>query len=152
MKRIVLVLALAGVCTALTHAQNKGFGVGIILGEPTGLSGKYWLSNRTAVDAGLAWSFVRGSSLHIHGDYLWHIFDALKAEDETIPLYVGLGGRLKFGDRDNGRFGVRVVGGIDFMVYTVPLDIFLEIAPIMDLVPATQLGLNGGIGARFFFE
>ena len=139
-------------CSALSYAQNKGLGVGIILGEPTGLSGKYWLSNKTAVDGGLAWSFVKGSSLHIHGDYLWHVFDALKAEDETIPLYFGIGGRIKLGDKETGRVGVRIAGGVDFMVYSVPLDIFLELAPIMDLVPATQSGLNGGIGARFFFK
>lgn len=144
---VVLIL-----CSAGASAQNKGFGVGVILGEPTGLSGKYWLSNRTAIDGALAWSFVHGSSIHIHADYLWHVFDALKVEEETIPLYVGLGGRIKVGDKETGRVGVRIVGGVDFMIYSVPLDIFLEIAPIVDLVPATQAGLNGGVGVRFFFK
>lgn len=152
MKHCILVVIALILCSTLSQGQNKGFGAGIILGEPTGLSGKYWLSNRTAVDAGLAWSFLKGGSLHIHGDYLWHVFDALKIEKETIPLYFGLGGRLKLGGKDGGRLGVRIVGGVDFLVHTVPLDIFLEVAPIMDLVPATQLGLNGGIGVRFFFK
>ena len=150
MNRILLLLVAVILCENIGEAQNKGFGLGIIIGEPTGLSGKKWTSNRTAVDAGLAWSFARGSSLHIHADYLWHFFDALKAEEETIPLYVGVGGRLKFDN--NARFGIRIVGGVDFMVYSVPLDVFLEVAPIMDLIPATELGLNGGLGVRFFFK
>ena len=26
------------------------FGIGVVLGEPTGISGKYWLSEKTAID------------------------------------------------------------------------------------------------------
>lgn len=150
MKRVLVFCSIYFLCGAMSHAQNRGFGIGIILGEPTGLSGKYWLSNTTAVDGGLAWSFARESSLHIHGDYLWHMFDALKTEDVDIPLYVGVGGRMKLSK--DARLGVRIVGGFNYLVYSVPLDLFLEIAPIMDLIPATSLAINGGIGVRFFFD
>src|SRR5215472_7883144 len=34
------------------------FGLGILAGEPTSLSGKLWLSATTAIDAGAGWSFV----------------------------------------------------------------------------------------------
>lgn len=146
-----LILLLLVIVVPNSHAQFKGFGIGIIFGEPTGISGKKWLTNTTAVDGGLAWSFIKGGSLHIHADYLWHTFDALKTE-YTIPVYVGIGGRFKFAANENARLGVRIVGGLDFLFSTAPVDIFIEIAPIMDLIPATQLGLNGGIGARFFFK
>lgn len=150
MKRHLFILCLALLfCAGFAEAQNRGFGIGIILGEPTGLSGKYWTSNKTAIDGGLAWSFGRGGSLHIHGDYLWHVFDVFKTK-EMIPLYFGLGGRIRFAN--TARLGIRIVGGIDYMVQTVPLDVFLELAPIMDLAPATELRFNGGIGARFFFK
>lgn len=150
MKHFLVVCTVFILCVTASHAQNRGFGIGIILGEPTGLSGKYWLSSTTAIDGGLAWSFARESSIHIHADHLWHMFDALKTEDVDIPLYVGVGGRMRLSN--DARLGVRIVGGFDYMVYSVPLDVFLEIAPIMDLIPATRLAINGGIGIRFFFN
>ncbi len=135
----------------MLHAQSKGFGIGIILGEPTGISGKLWVSNKRAFDAGLAWSFVKEGSIHIHVDHLWHIFDVFKTE-HRIPLYVGIGGRVKFASKEDARVGVRIVGGVDFLLDSAPLDIFFELAPVVDLVPATQGSLNGGIGARYFFK
>jgi hypothetical protein len=150
MKHVLFLCTALAACVTVSHAQNRGFGIGIVLGEPTGLSGKYWLAQTTAIDGGLAWSFARESSMHIHADHLWHMFDALKTNDVEIPLYVGVGGRMKLAK--DARLGVRIVGGINYLVYSVPLDLFLEIAPIMDLIPATNLAMNGGIGIRFFFD
>jgi hypothetical protein len=150
MKRFLLLCSMLILCASISRAQNKGFGLGIILGEPTGISGKYWLSNKTAIDGGLAWSFVNGTSFHLHGDHLWHVFDAIKAEQTTIPVYFGVGGRIKSGTKS--AFGVRIPGGIAVLVTSVPLDVFLEIAPILDLAPSTGLSANGGIGVRFFFK
>jgi len=42
MRTILLALALAA--STCIHAQSSGFGAGIILGEPTGISLKGWLS------------------------------------------------------------------------------------------------------------
>ena len=33
---------------------RQGFGIGLIVGEPTGLSAKKWLSDTTAIDAAVA--------------------------------------------------------------------------------------------------
>ena len=33
---------------------RQGFGIGLIVGEPTGLSAKKWLSDATAIDAAVA--------------------------------------------------------------------------------------------------
>jgi len=43
--------------------QTSGFGVGVILGEPTGISVKNFISRSTAVDGALAWSFDDGDAL-----------------------------------------------------------------------------------------
>jgi len=133
-------------------SQIKGFGAGIILGEPTGFSLKGWLNDNNAIDAGLAWSFTSPSSFHVHADYLWHSFDVFKTK-ETLPLYYGVGGRIKTG-ADNGdtRVGVRVVVGIDYIFKQAPVDIFAEVAPILDFAPKTELNGNGGIGVRFWFR
>jgi hypothetical protein len=137
-----------------TYSQDKGFGVGIIIGEPTGLSLKGWLSKTAAVDAGLAWSFVNDGSLHVHADYLHHIYDVFRVSSGKLPLYVGVGGRLKIKNNkgnDDNRFGIRVPLGIVYMLESAPVDVFLEIAPILDLTPKTDVSVNGGLGFRYFF-
>jgi hypothetical protein len=40
----------------LSFAQERNFGLGVIVGEPTGLSAKLWTSNTGALDFGLGWS------------------------------------------------------------------------------------------------
>ena len=130
-------------------AQTKGFGLGIVLGEPTGFSAKGWTSARNAVDAGVAWAFTRDGYLHLHADYLWHFPDAIRAEERFVP-YTGVGARLGVGG-DKARAGIRFPGGVAFWPRSVPLDVFLEIALIMDVAPATQVSVNGGIGVRYYF-
>jgi len=133
-----------------SYSQRQGFGIGIIIGEPTGISMKGWLTSKSAIDAGLAWSFIDETSFHIHADYIWHSFDLIKTKEE-LPVYYGIGGRIKIDDHDT-RIGLRMVGGIEYIFKDAPLDIFFEVAPILDLAPATKLSANAGLGARFFFH
>lgn len=132
-------------------SQSRGTGVGIIIGEPTGISLKEWLSSRSALDAGLAWSFVQESSIHVHIDYLIHSFDVFDRPN-GLNLYYGIGGRVKVGNDEKARVGMRMVGGLDYMFRTAPFDLFFEVAPILDFVPETNLNANAGFGARFFFR
>lgn len=132
------------------QAQDRGFGLGVIIGEPTGISGKQWLNGTNAIDGGLAWSFRSSGFFHLHADYLWHFPDAIKSQERFV-LYAGVGGR--FGaTKGDATLGVRIVGGIAFWPRETPIDVFLELAPILDLAPATEISANGGIGVRFFFN
>jgi hypothetical protein len=140
---IITAVLLSGTVTA----QNAGFGLGVILGEPTGLSCKLWTGRSTAIDGAAAWSFGEEDALHIHADYLFHNFSLIKG---NIPIYFGIGGRAKF--EKKSKVGVRIPLGIDFILSEAPLDIFFELVPLLDLVPATDFDVNGGIGVRYFFE
>ncbi len=155
MKRTtIMFITLFVILLASFHAsgQEKGFGAGIIIGEPTGFSFKGWVSETNAIDAGVAWSFSSPSSFHLHADYLWHAFHIFKTT-EILPLYYGVGGRLKAGDgHDDTHVGVRVVVGLDYIFKTAPVDLFVEVAPILDFAPRTELNGNGGIGVRFWFR
>jgi hypothetical protein len=131
-------------------AQERYWGLGIILGEPTGLSGKLWTSNTTAIDGATAWSFGDKDALHLHVDYLVHNFDLLKVKQGKLPLYYGIGGRIKF--ENDSKVGIRIPVGINYILPEAPLDIFFEIVPLLDLAPGTEFGLNGAIGIRYFFK
>jgi hypothetical protein len=100
------------------NAQDRGFGLGIIVGEPTGVSLKGWLSKTTAIDAALAWSFAGGDFFQIHGDYLSHNFSLLKVEKGKLPFYYGIGGRIKFFD-DERRYRRGLFCFRDFVVCRV---------------------------------
>lgn len=133
----------------MVMAQEKGFGIGIILGEPTGISFKNWTSSQTAVDGGLAWSFTHNGSLHLHVDYLVHNFNLFKVEKGKLTLYYGIGGRFKSEKKE--RIGARIPVGLCYIPAKAPLDVFLEVAPLLDVAPATEFGLTGGIGLRYYF-
>src|SRR6266571_70227 len=100
-------LALAAALLAApgrADAEGRSFGLGVILGNPTGISAKAYLARAHAIDAAVGAAFLHGSGLHIHADYLWH--PVILAEDEafTLPLYIGIGGRMLFRGRE-GRTG-----------------------------------------------
>ncbi len=134
-------------CTVL--AQDQGFGLGFMLGEPTGISFKKWIGSKTAIDGAVAWSFSGQNSLHLHADYLVHRFDLIKVEKGRLPLYFGLGARLKLGNPT--RFGVRIPVGVSYIFEDVSLDIFFELVPMFDLVPDTGFKIAGSIGIRYYF-
>jgi len=120
---------------------------GLMIGEPTGLSFKMWRNNKTAFDAGLAWSFSDDGSLHIHGDYLLH--EWLEVEEGSLAFYYGIGARIRV--TSNSKFGARIPAGLQYLMEGSRIGFFFEIAPILNLLPDTDLDVNGGIGARYFF-
>lgn len=162
MKTVQLALvALLGFGTVVAQAQRSGTGVGVILGEPTGISFKQWLAPSRAVDAAAAWSFSDHDSLQLHADYLFHRFDALEPDLQgRAALYYGLGGRLRFNEEHGGRysddeettFGIRFPIGLDIFPSASRIDIFAEIIPVLEVAPSTDFDLDVALGARFFFR
>lgn len=150
MKKGVLILALAILfLSGIARSQEKGFGLGIILGEPTGISAKKWLDDKSALDGAVAWSLVTPSSFHLHADYLYHNFNIFNVKKGKLPLYFGIGFRIRIGDED--RVGIRIPVGICYLFEQSPLDIFFELGPVLDLTPATRLRLTSSVGIRYFF-
>ena len=47
--------------------------------------------------------------------------------------------------------GIRIPIGLSYMFGDDPFDIFVEVVPILDLVPDTDFDLNAAIGFRWFF-
>ena len=149
-KSIFIIIGFLVLFSSLNYSQDKEIGAGIIVGEPTGLSFKYWLTEKTALDAGLAWSFVDENAFQIQADYLIHNFNLIKVSKGKLPFYFGIGGRLKFST--DVILGVRVPLGLAYLFSDEPIDIFLEIVPILDLLPKTDFTISAAIGGRYFFN
>lgn len=154
MKCLCIALLAVAVLSGIGRAEAEGVGFGIIIGEPTGLSAKFWLGGDAAVDAAAAWSLWRRvERLHFHADFLWHSFDLLKVSPGKLPLYYGLGGRVILGsDEDDTRVGMRVPVGLEYLFDGPPIGLFLEVVPILDLLPKTDFDVNGAVGGRFYFR
>lgn len=144
--------------TATTTTSSSGYAVddrrfeaGAIFGEPTGVSLKYWLNDTMALDGAAGWSFHDEDDLHLHSDILWHKFDVFKVSKGQLPLYFGVGGRVKFRDNDDDKVGIRFPIGISYLFEDAPVSLFLEVAPVLDLTPDTDADFTAGIGVRFRF-
>lgn len=151
-KRIWLYFFLLMLCSAMPAAgQFRTLGVGGMIGSPTGFSIKQWTSRKSAIVLGAAWSMSRNPGIHLHGDILRHRsdFDGMQAGQSYV--YYGVGGRLKAAI-DDPRAGIRFPLGFTFIDQDEPIDAFVEIVPIMDILPESRFAMNVSVGGRFYLS
>lgn len=156
MKRIAAFVALVALVTAVLSAaaaaQEVGpFGLGIIVGEPTGINAKYYLNRVNAIQGSAAWSLEADNDFQIEGDYLFHRYDWIKVENGELPVYFGIGGEVAFRENRDNLVGIRFPIGLDYIFAGAPLDVFAQIVPIFQVAPATDLEFGAALGVRFFF-
>jgi hypothetical protein len=136
---------------AISTAEGGPFGLGIALGEPTGICGKYILTPRNAIAGAVAWSLDSDTDLHLQGDYLYHWYDEISVTKGRLPIVAGVGGRIRFRDDGDDDFGIRFPVGLTYLFDDAPFDAFVEIDPILELAPDTDFDLEAAIGGRFYF-
>ena len=140
------------VSTGNMSSLTGKFGAGLIVGEPTGGSVKYWVNDNLAVDGALGWSTHDHTDLYLHSDVLWHNFDLIPVSQGRLPLYYGVGGLVRFrNDGNDNQIGIRVPVGVSYLFDNAPVDIFAEIGPALDVAPDVRGEVTGGIGVRFWF-
>ena len=151
MKKIFyLILFFLIITSMILSAQGKGLGLGVIVGEPTGLSVKLWTASGQALDAAAAWSFVDNSAFYVHVNYLFHFADLISVKKGELPFYAGIGGKVKF--VDPVVFGIRFPFGLEYLFAKAPLGIFLEVAPCLVLYPASDFDIGAGLGVRYYIR
>ncbi len=160
-----LLVLLAVARPARAGDPNAGpFGIGIMLGAPTGVSLKYYLkSSDKAIDGGVGGNFAGAQGISVHADFLWHPRVLATEPAFDMPFYVGIGVRIL--DHDHGagqtnmQIGPRIPVGLLFDFNSVPLDVFLEVALILEYRFAGDdpkhegfgPDLNAAIGVRYYF-
>lgn len=175
MKTTVLTCLLLSICIVGLRAQGPNgndFGFGIILGEPIGGTVKIWTARDQAVAASIGGNSYFGN-LRIGADYLWH-FDVFRSQ--VVKMYSGPGLVVGFGEghdhwfhsghghgnghghddhfyfRDEGGvgFAARVVAGLNIVPKRTPVELFLEIGPLIGISPFFGVAVDGAIGIRFY--
>ena len=142
---------------------DKGtLGLGIILGEPTGLCAKVYLKDDQAIQVAVGSAFVSGG-LQLHADYIFHPWILQDRDSYVLPAYVGPGLRLidyqgASGEPSQVAVGLRAVAGLLFDFKNVPLDAFVEIALVGGYKFSSGIAkggfdpaINAGAGVRYYF-
>lgn len=141
----------AGVASKPTSSYGSSdiplLGAGLIVGAPTGLTAKYWLSRTYAVNASIGF----GGSTSIHGDFIYQRLNEPTIDKIELNWYVGAGARVVFGSKDT-ELGIRIPVGIFYRFENFhDVDPFFELVPLMNLSPKSEFSLQAAIGARFYF-
>jgi len=167
MKKVVLMfLAFLFIASGSTNANGPGgknWGFGIVLGDPTGLTVKYWTNRENAFNFYIGDSYF--GSPRIGTDYTWH-FDVFKSN--VVELYAGPGAVIGFGkgkkfwykDYDGDKFyarsdsdlGIAIRGmvGVNVIPERTPIEIYLELGPLVGIIPEFGSTFEGAIGIRFY--
>ncbi len=165
--RTALVLGLLAIASPARADEDSGkgmdrtdkgtVGVGIIAGEPTGISARLYLRDDQAIQAAIGGAFF-GGGFQIHADYVFHPYILQSRDSFVLATYVGPG--VRFIQYSNGRddsyiaAGLRAVGGLLFD-FKQPLDAFIEVAGVFEYGFAEgkhgNITLNAGVGVRYYF-
>lgn len=146
-RSLLIILLVCGLAPAAARAQSGKIGVGLVLFEPTGLTGKTWFAGSTALAGGIGWSTEENHYLHIHLDFLFLRQRLAADRNLDLDFYLGLGGKIIFRDEDMA--WLRVPLGVDFLLRRSPLNFFFEIVPSFDF---SEFKLFGAIGFRYVFQ
>lgn len=139
--------------TGYAQVNAGDFGLGLVAGDITGPTFKYFTGSKTAIDGGLKFD----SDLEVYADYVWHKWDLFSRPSQGLfggyfgvgPRYKERDGRGKSGD---DQFGIRTMGGIDYWFDNFPLEIFMEAGPWFIFSPDTDTELDAGVGVRYYFQ
>ena len=149
MKSVILVLLT--VCLSMSVFPQKGnFGMGMILGNPTAFSIKWWTGNNSAIDASLGYHYGNMNHLHLNTDLLLHLW-SIKKEEDIIKIYFGPGAGMGF--ISDLSISVRAPVGAGLYLHDLPLELFAELVPVLQIIGPgdTQFMMDGYIGARWYF-
>ena len=163
MKRTIALLSIVAVlsivCAKDTRSQGR-VGIGFIVGDPTGFSFKYKFSSMNALDGALGFSPFDRFRMHV--DYLWI---SRPFSNQQFSLTYGAGAAIGFGSSEHidyrGRyvyftrdvpmgFGVRVPLGVSYLIPRSPVELTLELAPMVIFAPNGGVGIDGGLAVRFY--
>jgi hypothetical protein len=156
----MLALLIAQAHAGTEIGTSRKFGLGIQLGAPTGLTGKFYLADHHAID------FVVGDAyygygpywdgIYAHVTYQYQLETLAHGDGVTIPFRIGIGGFVSGGyyryvGAADAVVGARVPFGLDFDLESAPVQLYIEAAIDLIVVPPIGVGVDGGIGARYYF-
>ena len=149
-------------------AQGE-FGLGVMVGTIVSATGKYWITDRAAIDFGIG--IVGAPWFATYADFLWHIpkiFGTGTKWGRESNLYFGGGGGLAFWD-NRGTCGhwscdwndnnhdtgtavfLRGVAGVEWYPIHTRFGVFGELGPTILVSPGMWATADIAVGGRYYF-
>ena len=151
-----------------SHAQLSSehpLGLGFTVGSPSGVTVKYWINEKNALDTNLGWGW--GNKIVVWSDYLWLFPEGFGNGNHFMKMLLPyLGGGLLLGTSDkhythdknseghgieHTHFGFRLPLGVDWKIPDVSITLGVEIAPTLLVAVHTRAGVQFGISGRYYF-
>jgi hypothetical protein len=153
------------------EASRGPFGMGVLLGQPVGLSLKLYVAPDHAFQLGLGFDLVFRDAAFVTLDWVWHPVPIADTRRFELTWHIGLGGALgvwPVGHAYDCRApdplqpdlppvcrtvwvqpGARAPLGFDLRFHEVPLELYVEFAPGAFFYPVLEFLGQGGFGARW---
>lgn len=135
--------------------QSGSIGLGLQLGQPTGITAMFYKSSGPSVDLLLAWDL--GDFFFLNGHLIW---EKSIRNVNLLNFYYGPGAFIGFSD-NNDRDGlfdntnddiiIGISGRIGLSVDLSPFELFAHLTPRIALSSSSNIGIGGGLGGRFYF-
>jgi hypothetical protein len=153
--------------------KKKVYGLGLGVGQPSGVEFNWFFAPRHALHAslGLGWLGAGDGTaglMHLRANADYNFYIRLYEHDEFhLPLYFGAGVsfffwfQYRYGEfffwGSEGQYvsyfgiGLRVPIGVALQFKEQPFDVFAEVAPGVGLFPGIGAYFDGTAGFRFYF-
>jgi len=140
-----------------TPAENE-YGIGLMVGEPTAVTGKYFINKNSALDAGLGLSILN-NGIWLHSDYIYQLWDVFDTTQD-LPVYFGAGAvlhnrEIKNDNKDKESkldFGPRVLVGVEFHPEKYRFSFFGEVALNFFILHEIEIAPGLALGVRYYFQ
>lgn len=147
--------------TGTEIGSSRPFGLGLVLGAPSGVTGKVYFDPSHALEfTAAAWASSRfgWDGYYAHVVYLWHPSLLTRQSGFLLSWHVGVGGFVTDGgglgwdpDYDWTHGGVRGVVGLDLDLTRAPFQFFADLGLNASVLPGFWGDGTLGVGARYYF-
>lgn len=155
-------LSVSTEASAQVGERGHNFGVGLAAGYPNvGLGLNAFLGAQSLqVDIAFRFRYAgdNAGGVFIRGDYLFYPATLANGSAAALKLYVGPGLNLGLGlGRGSGfGIGIEVPVGLTVQLHRVPIDLALEVVPVLQLLDAgafgpDYFGIGGAFHVRYYF-
>jgi hypothetical protein len=146
---LAITISLGAASNAQAQRAPGALGLGLQLGEPSGISLTYYQPEGMSYDFLSAWNLSNDFFfLNAHGLFNRHL-----GNDQNLHLYYGPGAFVGFQDRngDNQDTVAGISGRIGLGYLIDRFEIYGQLTPRLSVTPGTDGDLGGGVGFRYYF-
>ncbi|XWN35863.1 MAG: DUF3996 domain-containing protein [Balneola sp.] len=141
------------ISTSSLSAQNEGFAVGAQMFSPTGITAKATISETAAITGVVGFNFnefnnfiLLQTNLILNGNS-----DAFDIESGILRPYYGVGVNFTFSENSDTDIGFRIPLGMEYSFQDQPFEMYMDIAPTVNVERSSAFFLSSSMGFRYFF-